>query len=72
MPSSDTPAKGEQFPEPVSLRRGFRYLAKDAYRDFLDALAIARRVRVGSISLQEFRTAIKERFPARSEMKPTP
>lgn len=51
------------MPEPPSLLRALRYLVHDTYRDFIDALRLARRVRNGAISPEQFEKEIDERFP---------
>lgn len=66
MPSDP---QSEQPGATLSLLRGFRYLIRDGYRDFLDALRIGRKLRNGTISLEQFRQAMNERFPPIAENK---
>lgn len=56
----------------IDLKNGFRYLVRNAYRDFVDALALGRELREGAISPDEFEQAVRRRFPAESEIRPNP
>jgi hypothetical protein len=64
--------RDEQVSADLGLLKGFRYLVRNGYRDFLDASRIGRKLRDGTISLEQFRQAINDRFPPSAESKPSP
>jgi hypothetical protein len=48
---------------PLAFVRAFRYLLRDAMRDFNDAVVIGRQFRDRKISREEFSAAMDRRFP---------
>lgn len=48
---------------PLDLMAGFRYLLRDAVRDFNAAISIGRKRQSGQMTAQEFAAAIEQRFP---------